>query len=446
MPIPLVYIVHCIDTEGPLQETVTATFERLKEIYDIDLFPNVENLRKLQKKELDLGGIENAVAKTCAPKMLAYNDSWAKIKSMLDRLLSPDFRSRFLDSFGNSWIYNWFIIDHVGFRINPRNRDLGFNKIWDWYTDYLKAHNMQQDGIHFHHHPVPFSKAANHCATHFFNHTPIIYEILARKIIDHAWFPSVYRPGFNSIRPDSHWFLEQFIPFDYSNQRTEESLEDQIDLAGGRFGDWRRAPLSWVPYHSSHDDYQIPGTCRRWTARCLNIGTRMRLLNEKDVERAFAEAEAGKPVVMSFTNHDFREMEDDIKYVAEMIDQVAKCYPQVKFRWCEAREAMRLALKLKKLPIPKVDQNLTKNHFHISLGHKSFGPQPYLALKTKHGEYLHDNFDIQIPFREWTYTFDEHTIPIENIDTVAWAINDSFGNTLVSRINPRSGNISISRM
>lgn len=37
-----VYVVHCIDTEGPLYESVEATFERLKEIFHIDLDPSLE--------------------------------------------------------------------------------------------------------------------------------------------------------------------------------------------------------------------------------------------------------------------------------------------------------------------------------------------------------------------------------------------------------------------
>ena len=33
-----------------------------------------------------------------------------------------------------------------------------------------------------------------------------------------AGFPRRIVPGFHVIRPDSHWFLEQHIPFDFSNQ------------------------------------------------------------------------------------------------------------------------------------------------------------------------------------------------------------------------------------
>ena len=44
------YIVHCIDTEGPLNETLEATFERIKHIYHIDLKPNERNTQKTSKR------------------------------------------------------------------------------------------------------------------------------------------------------------------------------------------------------------------------------------------------------------------------------------------------------------------------------------------------------------------------------------------------------------
>ena len=49
----IVNIVHAIDTEGPLYEPLTATFLRLKEIYNITHIPcSRKNLEKLRKKEI----------------------------------------------------------------------------------------------------------------------------------------------------------------------------------------------------------------------------------------------------------------------------------------------------------------------------------------------------------------------------------------------------------
>jgi hypothetical protein len=52
----VLYIVHCIDTEGPLNETLDATFGRLESIFDIKITPTEENLSLLQNQKMDLCG------------------------------------------------------------------------------------------------------------------------------------------------------------------------------------------------------------------------------------------------------------------------------------------------------------------------------------------------------------------------------------------------------
>ncbi len=148
----VVHIVHCIDTEGPLYESLSATFERLKEIFGIEIEPSSANLRKLQNKEIDLGGKEGDVAKVVDPKLLSYNDSWDKVDNMLSKIMSHEYRNTVKDSFGNGWVYNWFCMDHVGFKINPRRRDIGYHNIYDHYLEVIKNTKSVQDGIHFHHH------------------------------------------------------------------------------------------------------------------------------------------------------------------------------------------------------------------------------------------------------------------------------------------------------
>ena len=70
----------------------------------------------------------------------------------------------------------------------------------------------------------------------------------------------------------------------------KDNEEGQRDLANGRFGDWRFAPLEWRPYHPDHDDYQKKGSCRRWITRCLNMYARTRQISQEDVEEAFSDA------------------------------------------------------------------------------------------------------------------------------------------------------------
>jgi hypothetical protein len=441
-----VYVVHCVDTEGPLHESVEATFERLKAIFGIELEPSVGLLRQLQAGEIDLGGIEQAVRKVVDPHLLAYNDTWDKIDEMLASCLSPAFREQTVDSERHGWVYNWFCVDHVDYDLNPRRRDIGYHNILDHYQGVLRETGSAQDGVQFHYHPHNFRREANRSATHWWASSDSLVQILCRRVIDRRWFPAAHRAGFHVIRADSHWFLEQHIPFDLSSQAVAAVADDsaQSGLDDGRWGDWRRAPVTWEPYHPAHDDYQERGACRRWIARCLNIGTRYRLLSEDHVRQAFAEAEADRPVVLAFTNHDFRDMRPDIDGVRELLIRVGREFPDVPFLFSEALTAMREALQLPAQPACDLGVTLTQtgpsSHvLEIRSQVPTFGPQPWLALRTVAGTYHHDNLDIDEPFHRWRYVFDEETYPLGALDAIGLAANNAYGVTTIVNVDPATG-------
>lgn len=442
-----IYVVHCIDTEGPLFESLEATFERLDEIFHVKMEPSHENLRKLQEGQLDLDGIEDTTQEVFDPKLLTYNDDWGKIGEMLDEALSEEFRNHITDSNDNGWLYNWFCVDHVEYETNPRRRTIGYHEIFDHYRRRLESTDSQQDGLHFHFHPHPPRGQAHHSATHWWAHSNHLHQVLSRRIIDRNWFPAANRPGFHVNRPDSHWFLEQYIPFDFANQAVEisESEEEQFGVADGRFGDWRRAPKTWTPYHPHHDDYQSRGDCRRWIARCLNVGTRMRLLDEPEIRRGFREASDDKPVVLALTNHDFRDIRPDVDETRRKIQKVSSEFPDVDVVYSEAINAMRRALDLEKTaPELKAELEWLEDdvcRVHVVAEGDVFGPQPFLAYRTKGDEYYHDNFDFEEPFEEWTYTFDVSTFYASAIETVGFGVNSPSGVTEVVNIELESGEI-----
>ncbi len=443
-----VYVVHAIDTEGPLYESVDATFARLKSIFGIDLEPSRKTLRQLQAGEIDLDGLESAVQRVVASHLLNYNDTWDKVDGMLRDALGEKFRTRIPDSRGRGWVFNWFCVDHIDYDVNPRRRDIGYHNIFDHYRSILKETDSAEDGIHFHYHPHPHNRNAHHCATHWWAASDSLYQILTRRVIDRLWFPAANRPGFHVLRPDSHWFLEQYIPFDFSNQAMEASALDksQSGLSDGRFGDWRRAPSTWEPYHPAHDDYQVQGSCRRWIARCLNIGTRYLLLTEREVRQAFEEAREGKPVVLAFTNHDFRDIRPDVEETRALIARVASDYPEVSFAYSEAVEAMQSALQLPAQRPCELDLELeaindSAHVIKVASTTPTFGPQPWLAIKTVDGSYYHDNFDIDLPFHRWQYVLDEQTFPLRAVEAIGVAANNSSGTTTVTLLNARTGKV-----
>src|SRR5688572_21869012 len=108
---PTLYVVHCIDTEGPLTEDLDASFTRLKDVFGIALPSSRETLEKLQRKEIPLDGKEDDVALMLSPTLLKYNNSWDDIDRMLDEAMSPAFRNAMRDDADGGWVYSWHCLD-----------------------------------------------------------------------------------------------------------------------------------------------------------------------------------------------------------------------------------------------------------------------------------------------------------------------------------------------
>ena len=89
-------VVHCIDAEGPLHESVEATFPRVRDIFGIDLEPSRDNLARLHLG--DIAGVSDdarlVIRTMLAPEHLAFNDSWDKVDAAVTELLSDNCRKR----------------------------------------------------------------------------------------------------------------------------------------------------------------------------------------------------------------------------------------------------------------------------------------------------------------------------------------------------------------
>lgn len=438
----VVYIVHCIDTEGPLYESTEAKFERLRNIFAVDLEPTRDNLEKLKRKEIDLDGKEDVVARTFSDHLGNYKETWDQVDEMLLRVMSEGFRSRVTDSDGGGWIFNWFCLDHVDYVNNPRRRDIGYHNVFDHYREMVSETGSFQDGIHWHFHPMSMYRDAHRCATSYTN-SPHLYETLCRRILDRDWFPSVFRAGFTAERPDSNWFLEQWIPFDISNRSVNDpGMAQQSDFVNGRFGDWRLAPDDWSVYHPSHDNYQLPGDCRRWIARALNVLNRIASLTQTEVNKAFARANEGLPTIMGVACHDYRELSTEVEEIRRMVANSAKTYPDVKFRFAEAKDAFQKAIYGDVADIRPVELDCRlisdANKMFLDVNVKSgevFGPQPFLAFKLKSGRYVQENFDFDLTPTRWTYTFDQESLLPGDLESIGIAAADKFGNTFVTKLD-----------
>ena len=431
----ILYIVHCIDTEGPLDEDLEATFGRLSNLFNISIEPTIENLRRIQNGEIDLSGKEAAVARCFSPRLLEYNRSWSDIDRMLSRVLDDSFRNQQLDDFGRGWIYSWHCLDHVGLDENPRRKDVGYGNIFRYYKNKLKETGSSNDEMNWHFHPLSLSRYPTHAATSYTNNYYWLNQILARRVLEERWFPVVNRPGFHAERPDSHSFLEQWVPFDYANQSGADALA-QPDASFGRFGDWSRAPTTWAGYHPHHDDYQVVGSCRRMIVRCLNIGTRFRSLTKEHVAQAFSEANDEHRAVLAFANHDYRDISADVVTVLGYLRDVKKQFPDIKIKYAGAESAAVMASGFADKPNLELSVRIEDNRFFVEVVTGNiFGPQPYLAIRSKEGRYFHDNLDVIEPSRKWSYVLDDQTIQLRHISKIGAGSAGLYGGYYVSSID-----------
>lgn len=436
---PVLHVVHCIDTEGPLDEDLDATFERINRLFDLDLTPSRQTLRELQTQQRCLGGLEAEVSRVVAPELLAYNRDWSDVRAMLDELLSDVFRRRMVDDFGGGWVYSWHCVDHLGFAENPRHKDIGYGNVFRFYRTILAETGSVQDEINWHFHPLSITRQPLAAATSFAGSMDVLLYILARRVIDDRWFPSTSRPGFHAVRPDKHAFMEQWIPFDFASQAIRQGRQVQKDQQLGRFGDWTRAPISWQGYHPHHDDHQIPGASRRWIFRCLNLGTRLRLLGEEDIRLAFEEARQTGSAIVAYADHDYRDIRPNVEQMRRLIGQVRGDFPDVKLRFSGAEAAAQAHIavtepeRIAEPPDFALTQEGERLHIRLTSG-TVFGPQPFLALKTKDGRYFHDNLDEVTKGCHWTYVMDAQTLPPAALECAGVGAAGALGGFGVARL------------
>ena len=397
--------VHCVDTEGPLQESLEATFDRLAEAKGVRLDPHPDTLAALQSATLDLGGREAEVADFLAPARLAYLSRWAEIEEMVRAVTAPAFRAAHASPDGTPYTFTWFIVDNVGFAANPRRKATGVHTVWDAYQRLL-ADNAAGDALAWHFHAIGGAgNPLRYNTTWTANDWP--EQVLARRILERGWFPNAFRAGGNIERNDLSLWLEQFIPFDFSNRAHAD------DPGGpGAMWDWRHAPADWSPYHPDHDDYRRAGGMRRAIFRAVDIDSARCRLEADDVARAFARTAAGTTTVLAYSNHDRRDMRPEIARASALIRGVAARYPDVGWRYATAPEAARVALGR---PSPAADLPLDLalraegGRLWIESSRPLFGPMPFLAVEETGGLVFRDNPTIEGPTL-WCYRPDSAAV------------------------------------
>ena len=428
-----VSFVLCVDTEGPLYESIYELFKRVNSLFHLNLEPSNDTLAKLRSGEIPLNGIEEAVQKVVDPGINDRIDNWDGIIRNLSYSKSEKVRKRLLDDDGNPVIFNWYICDWVDFTNNPRRKTIGLNGIFSNYYDFFGL-NDPLNPLYFHHHGIPYSGFSNHPCKNWSNTNSHIKKLSA-TLLDYGHFSASVRTPI--MAPDINNFLDQHFPFDLSN--TSADTDDQPDVENRRFSDWIEAPDDWSIYSPDYLNYKKPGSMKRHIGRCLQLGSRYGNLTSEEIKKAFIKAERGEHVLMSGHMHDWKHITGIFPYF-DLINETRKNFPSVKYVNSTAVDAFHHALDIKATSPVTFKVELSDNIFICKSDNNIFGPQPWFCLKLKSGEHYWDNMD-RFGDTHWQYIFDGLTVPLEAVERIGIAANDFSGNTTCELFNLHNNNL-----
>jgi len=404
------YIVHAVDTEGFLYQSTKATILRVNSEFGTNFIESKKIIEQLRNKEIDVNGKEDEISNYLSTVNFISNH--IDYKKHINAVTCPEFRKKYTDPRGGCYKWSWYILDNVATHINPRRRLYGYGQIFYLLQESVNSKKyLEPDGIYLHYHQMKkdqhsFEKETLFCSSDEYN------QILCRSIIERRDFPESYRAGYCLERYDANLWLENWIPYDFSNEAPTfnvdaiEQLEKEMDY-------WLRAPSDWSHYHPDSHDYQIDGNLRRTIFRSLCYKTMDYGITENDVKCAFERVDSGKDTVLSIYSHDFRPLLPEAAGFYNLITKVSKLFPNVDWEFSTAVEAARSVLGYKEdIPL-KLKLWIEGSIVYASSNKSVFGSEPYLAIQTVDDRFVHHAF-VKIKDNLWG-------VKVKNIDLV-WRI------------------------
>lgn len=370
-------------------------------------------------------------------------DSWDKVDEVMHFIATEDFRAKYRDYSGNNLKLSYFIMDWTGFTENPVGRDMGYGSIYEHYNKLFASLPPDDYCIGWHyHHPPAGGKWLNGGWNRRWDENNEYENQINHMILDRGLFPVIYRAGGTIENNEQSRWLEEWIPFDFSSRAPEPTIGYYMRNFKSfiRKGfkvplwDWSTAPSDWRTYHPSKDDYRLEGGMKRIIFRCLDICSGGYKIGKKDIISAFRKARDNGIAFFSFFTHDFyKSVPEDIMTVLSMIKDISGSFPDIEYRYETALGAARkavpgiqddsrkTALEIKIRPI--------KDRISIELNRDIYSKQPWVAVKDLSGKYRRIEASRAENFL-WSADMDT-----ASVKTIGVAASDSCGEYIVKRLN-----------
>ncbi len=311
------------------------------------------------------------------------------------QVMDPTFRSRLVDSDGQPLKLTWWMMAGNIFRY-ATNRDVPIPNIMTMYL-MQKYHGsaVQQfgDELSLHYHTFGWTDY-NGDGIWYWNQTHTFLECkddfdftLCQLLLEERVFPVSFRSGWHFMDNDWQNYLDQLLPYSMHNDYPVHGVDVTEPLDNNY--DWSQAPSEWVPFHPSPENYQRPGSCRGWNVRSAHLSTARRL---DYLHQIFQQANAGIDQVACIWGHlpetDFLT---NIQKIDSVAHHLAALYPEVKFYYCTAIEAMQRWRNSfdTQAPLLSLEEQASAGEafFVIAVDEPIFQAQPFVAAKDIYERY-----------------------------------------------------------
>jgi hypothetical protein len=313
-----------------------------------------------------------------------------------NKVMDPAFRSQFLDSYGEPLKMTWWMMAGNIFRY-ATNRNMPIPNIMTMYLmQKYYGDEIQQNGdeLSLHYHTFGWTDYDGD-GMWWWNQTHTFLECLddfnftlCQFLLEENVFPVSFRSGWHFMDNDWQHYLDQLLPYSMHNDWPVHGIDVTEPLDNNY--DWSQAPQEWVPFHPCPENYQLPGNGRGWNVRSAHLST----TRYRDyLHEIFKQAHEGVNQVACIWGH---LPEEDFLSNIQKIDSVAHYlaaqYPDVKFHYCTAIEAMQRWLKTNdsEAPVLTIEEQGTGDEvfYIINTNEPIFQTRPFVAVKDVYERYF----------------------------------------------------------
>lgn len=337
------------------------------------------------------------------------------------QVMNPAFRARLVDSYGQPMKLTWWMMAGNIFRHATNTNVPVPNAMTLYLMKKYHGENVLRNGdeLSLHYHTFTWTDYDGD-GTYWWNQALGFNECrddfdftLAQYLLEENVFPVSFRSGWHYMDNDWQHRLDELLPYslhnDYPNVRrdTTEPLDNTFD--------WSQAPAEFVPFHPSPENYQLPGNGPGWNVRSDYFTAAQ---SHGLLDSIFAKAGRGIDQVVCLWAHlpetDFLQ---NIEIIDSLAHQAAQRYPDVKFRYCTAIEAMQRWRKSQDAVAPQVafheEADGDQVGFTIATDEPIFQRTPFVAVKDIYERYF--------------------AVPCEAVGTNSWRTTASFPRSTLAK-------------